>query len=106
MWRMPWPILSSDISSLFKTGAKNNFISFSDKMIDLIIDQSKQTRISEERKLLNYKLHLELQKRAPYAFLWSLDKVAAWNTKIQRVRIHPFTFFTHFKDWYIPVDYQ
>lgn len=101
---------SADISSLFHSaeiGAwKNNFGAFSSPEIDSLIVESKLTLDHEKRRTINRRLHEMLADENPYTFLWTLTNYAGYNTKLRRVAIHPYKFFSFADEWYVPTSEQ
>jgi len=97
----------NDVSSLFHSRGYNNFIGFSNSRIDQYIEAIGKATDQEQKRKLNYKLHELLFNEMPYTFLWSLDKYAAIDKKVQGTEnLHPFKFFTYFNKWYIPLNLQ
>jgi len=96
---------SSDISSLFhskyQNPGQNNFISYTNKKVDQLLDFSAQTIDLEEKRSLNHQLHKIIAEDRPYTFLWSLSHYAAYNSKLGNVNIHPFKFFNQIETWTI-----
>lgn len=101
---------SADISSLFHSGEigpwKNNFIGYSNPEVDGLINESKLTLDHEKRRTINRKLHALLAEENPYTFLWTLTNYAAYHTKVRKVAIHPYKFFSFADEWFIPEEKQ
>jgi peptide/nickel transport system substrate-binding protein len=96
---------SADISSLFHSGEigpwKNNFIGYSSPEIDGLINESKLTLDHEKRRTINRRLHAILAEETPYTFLWTLTNYAAYHSKVRRVAIHPYKFYSFADEWFI-----
>lgn len=96
---------SADISSLFHSAEigqwKNNFGAYRNPAVDSLIVESKLTLDYEKRRTIYRKLHEVLADESPYTFLWTLTNYAAYNSKVRRVAIHPYKFFSFADSWYI-----
>src|SRR5437763_58429 len=101
---------SADISSLFHSAEigswKNNFGGYSNPEVDGLIVESKLTLDHEKRRTINRKLHAILAEEQPYAFLWTLTNYTAYHSKLRRVQIHPYTFFSFSYECFIPASEQ
>lgn len=96
---------SADISSLFHSAEigswKNNFGGYASADVDSLIVESKLTLDHEKRRTIYRKLHKVLNDEAPYTFLWTLTNYAAYHSKLRRVEIHPYKFFSFADDWFV-----
>jgi len=94
---------ASDISSLFhsryQTAGQNNFVLYHNKEVDRLLDLNQKSQDYEEKRTINHKLHKIIAADSPYTFLWSLSNYAAYNKKLNNVKIHPFKFFNHIERW-------
>lgn len=101
---------SADISSLFHSAEigpwRNNFGGYSNPDVDSLIVESKLTLDHEKRRTIYRKLHALLAEDCPYTFLWTLTNYAGYHTKLRRVAIHPYKFFSFADQWYLPVEDQ
>lgn len=99
--------IANDISSLFRSGAYNNFIGFSHPQVDKLLDAISREKNPLEIKSLHFQLHRLLFDELPYTFLWTLDKYAVIKKKVEGTEnIDPFDFFKFVDGWYIPIDYR
>ena len=94
---------SSDISTLFHSESnnewENNFISYNNSEVDMLIDKSKTSVDHQEKRTINHRLHKIIAKDTPYTFLWSLTHYAAFNKRLSNVNIHPYQFFSDVHLW-------
>ncbi len=92
-----------DVYTLFhstQTGpGQNNLGGYADPETDRLLDESRVVPDSEALRAVYGELHRLLHEDLPYAFLWSLDRYAAVSTRIERVRLHPFYFFSYVGAW-------
>lgn len=78
---------------------QNNFGSYSNPNVDRLLDESRDADNSEMLRATYGELHKTLHDDLPYLFLWSLNRYAAINSRIENVRLHPFYFFSYVADW-------
>ncbi len=94
---------SVNIYTLFhstQTGPnQNNFGAYSSAEADRLLDESRQAKNSEMLRATYGELHKVLHDDLPYIFLWSLNRYAAINSRIENVRLHPFYFFSYIAEW-------
>lgn len=101
-----WSFSSAgEIYSLFHTSendpGENNYISYSNEYVDLLLDRSRRVLDAAQFQDINKYIHEILNIECPYIFLWSPYKYAGRVTRLGGFRIHPFAFFTYVTDWYI-----
>ncbi|PLX41179.1 MAG: hypothetical protein C0608_06860 [Deltaproteobacteria bacterium] len=94
---------SVNIYTLFhstQTGPnQNNFGAYANPSVDRLLDESREAENSEMLRATYGELHKVLHDDLPYIFLWSLNRYAAINSRIENVRLHPFYFFSYIADW-------
>lgn len=78
---------------------QNNFGSYANADVDRLLDESRDAENSEVLRATYGELHKVLHDDLPYLFLWSLNRYAAINSRIEDVRLHPFYFFSYVADW-------
>ncbi len=102
---------SYDISDLFYSSENqpggNNFISYNNPKIDILIKDFHQTNDKETRRSIMYRIQEILRDDCPYTFLYTIDNYAAVHYSIVTNRhIDPYYFFTFLPEWYIPADFR
>lgn len=94
---------AANILSLFHSKSikpwGNNFVGFSNPKVDELLAEAANTSNFDKRRSINHKLHAMLADEAPYTFLWTLEHHAAHHRSISGVRVEPFSFFRHIKNW-------
>lgn len=94
---------SVNIFTLFhstQTGPnQNNFGGYSNPDVDRLLEDSRDAPDSETMRAVYGELHKKLADELPYIFLWSLNRYAAINSRIENVRLHPFYFYSYVADW-------
>jgi len=79
---------------------KNNFISYSNKDVDDLLNRSRKESDPEKFKETYWILHNLLHDELPYTFLWSLNQYAACNNRIRDIQLHSFYFFSFVDSWF------
>lgn len=88
-------------SSAMRAGG-NNFVSYSNPVVDRILLVNKTTPDPEVRRKNNYELHRIIHEDSPYTFLFSLPRYAGVRSSVLKcVEIHPYYFFAFITDWYM-----
>lgn len=94
---------SVNIFTLFhstQTGpGQNNFGAYFSPETDKLLEDSRDAANSEQLRAIYGELHKRLKDDLPYLFLWSLNRYAAINSRMENVRLHPFYFFSYVADW-------
>lgn len=94
---------ASDISDIFHSRYtqewENNFIGYSNKQVDELIEKSLASTDHQEKRTINQKLHKLIADDSPYTFLWSLIRFAAYSNKLKNIEIHPYKFFENVQNW-------
>ena len=88
-----------DIYEQFHTTGSKNFIGYSNKEVDALLDKGVATADPQARKQIYRDVHRVLAADLPYLFLWSLDSYSAISARVENVTIHPFYYFTFIRDW-------
>jgi peptide/nickel transport system substrate-binding protein len=77
----------------------NNLGGYANPAVDRLLEESRAATDSEVLRTVYGELHRQLHGDLPYLFLWSLDRYAAVASRIDRVRLHPFYFFSYVGTW-------
>ena len=96
---------AGEIYSLFHSSQSDpggdNFVSYSNKYVDLLLDKSREVLDAKQVQNINKILHETVNQECPYIFLWSPQKYACRTRRIRNFKIHPYAFFTYVTDWYL-----
>ncbi len=77
----------------------NNLGGYANPDVDRLLEESRTATDSEVLRTVYGELHRQLHQDLPYLFLWSLHRYAAVASRIDRVRLHPFYFFSYVGSW-------
>ncbi|MCA9526350.1 MAG: hypothetical protein KC549_08660, partial [Myxococcales bacterium] len=88
-----------DVYPLFHSTGVMNFIGYSNKDVDGILDAAQATKDYKKYKEYMKELHAKLSEDLPYFFLWSLDVYSGLSKKLAGVFIQPYYYFTSFHEW-------
>ncbi len=88
---------SEDIWEQFHS--RGNFSGYADPAVDKLLDEARASTDPQQKKALLRQTHAEIAQDHPMVFLWTLDSYAALSTRVQKVVVHPFYFFTWASDW-------
>ena len=95
---------ASNIASLFHSSQSvawgHNLVQFKNPQVDALLNEAAATNDPQKRKAIYHKLHAILSDEAPYTYLWTLKHHAAYQKRLQRVRVEPYAFFKHIVSWY------
>ena len=99
-----WTFDSSyDISDLFHSSQTfpggHNFISYSKPEIDTLIRIFKTQRDKQLRLTIMHHLQERLAVDCPYTFMYTTKNYAAIHYSYTNVKIDPYYFFTHLREW-------
>lgn len=92
---------SEDIYEQFHSSGGRNFVGYSDREVDRLLDEARDAADPQEKKAAMRKAHAEIAEDVPMVFLWTLDSYAAMSVRVKQVVVHPFYFFTWADDWYV-----
>lgn len=102
-WTIP---IDPDIYSVWHTDSSRqgglNFISYSNKRVDRLIEQSRQEFNSDKRMRICRKIHKLISKDAPYTFLYFPYTMPAVNKRFQGINPAQAGIEYNFIDWYVP----
>jgi peptide/nickel transport system substrate-binding protein len=90
---------NEDIYEQFHSRGARNFLGYANRKVDEHLDQARTSVDPQEKKALLREAHALIAADHPMVFLWTLDSYAAMSTKVKRVVVHPFYFFTWAADW-------
>jgi peptide/nickel transport system substrate-binding protein len=90
---------NEDIWEQFHSKGQRNFIGYRSEAVDELLDGARTSVDPQEKRALLQRAHAAIAKDHPMVFLWTLDSYSALSTKVQRVVVHPFYFFTWASDW-------
>lgn len=90
---------NEDIYEQFHSRGARNFLGYRSAEVDRLLDAARTTGDPQEKKALLRQVHAAVAADHPMVFLWTLDSYAALSTKVKRVVVHPFYFFTWATDW-------
>jgi len=90
---------NEDIYEQFHSDGARNFIGYDNPEVDRLLDEARTSSDPQAKKALLRQVHAAVAADQPMVFLWTLDSYAALSTKVKRVVVHPFYFFTWASDW-------
>ena len=90
---------NEDIYEQFHSQGARNFLGYRSPEVDRLLDEARTSGDPQEKKALLRQVHAAVAADHPMIFLWTLDSYAAMSTKVKRVVVHPFYFFTWAGDW-------
>ena len=90
---------NEDIWEQFHSRGTRNFIGYTNRAVDDLLDRARASVDPHEKKALLRQAHAAIAADHPMVFLWTLDSYSAMSTRVKRVVVHPFTFFTWAADW-------
>ena len=90
---------NEDIYEQFHSDGARNFIGYGNPEVDRMLDEARTSTDPQAKKALLRQVHAAIAADQPMVFLWTLDSYAALSTKVKRVVVHPFYFFTWAADW-------
>jgi len=90
---------NEDIYAQFHSKGERNFGAYNNPEVDKLLDEARTAADPYEKKHALRKVHKIVRDDAPMVFLWTLDSYAAVSTRVRRVLIHPFYFFTYVGEW-------
>jgi len=90
---------NEDIYDQFHSKGPRNFVGYGNDKVDELLDTARGTADPQEKKALMRQVHQLVHDDHPMVFLWTLDSYSALSTKVKRVVVHPFYFFTWAEDW-------
>jgi peptide/nickel transport system substrate-binding protein len=90
-------------SSQIGNGA-SNYVGFSNRSADKLIETARMTLDEEERNKLFHQVHRILHEEQPYTFLFERPEMRLLDKRFQNVKIHPMGL--NWLEWYVPKDLQ
>jgi peptide/nickel transport system substrate-binding protein len=85
-------------------GRGNNFISFSSKEADKLMDEARRTLEPDKRYELYHRFHKILHEEQPYTFLFARPTFVFIDKKFENVNIHTLGIEPY--EWYVPKEKQ
>jgi peptide/nickel transport system substrate-binding protein len=90
---------NEDVYAQFHSKGERNFSGYSNSKVDELLDKARSAADPYDKKNALREVHQIVHDDAPMIFLWTLDSYAALSTRVKRVLIHPFYFFTYVGEW-------
>lgn len=90
---------NENIYDLFHSDGTQNFVGFSDKEVDTLLDKAIAETDPAAKVAYMQEVHRRLAQESPYVFLWSLRSYTALRREVESVFIQPFYYFSQFPDW-------
>jgi peptide/nickel transport system substrate-binding protein len=82
----------------------SNFIGFSDREADLIIEEGRVTFDKEKRVKLYRRFHQIMHEEQPYTFLFVNESLVAVDRRFENVNVYPLGLDT--SEWWVPTKRQ
>jgi peptide/nickel transport system substrate-binding protein len=79
-----------------------NFISYSNKEVDLLMEVGRSTFDIEKRKAIYHMIHKILYEEQPYLFLYVADALPAVHRRFRGIEAAPLGIGYNFIDWHVP----
>jgi len=102
-WTIP---VDPDLYSVWHSGSMKpgglNFISYSNKRVDTLIEQGRREFDPEKRADIYKRIHVILSEEAPYTFLFFPYATPAVNKRFKGIEPAPAGIGYNFVDWYVP----
>jgi len=92
---------SEDIYEQFHSRGARNFVGYSSRHVDSLLDEARSTTDPQQKKAALREAHAVIAEDVPMVFLWTLDSYSAMSVRVKQVVVHPFYFFTWARDWYV-----
>ncbi len=86
-------------SSEIKNGY--NFVSYSSKELDDVLNKIQTSRDENNKKELLYKASEIISRDLPYLFLYSPNDILALNTRVKGVNPNPINVFYNISEWWL-----
>ena len=90
---------NEDVYAQFHSKGERNFSGYANPKVDELLDKARIAADPYDKKNALREVHQIVRDDAPMIFLWTLDSYAALSTRVKRVLIHPFYFFTYVGEW-------
>jgi peptide/nickel transport system substrate-binding protein len=90
---------NEDVYAQFHSKGERNFSGYANEKVDELLDKARAAADPYDKKNALREVHQIVRDDAPMIFLWTLDSYAALSTRVKRVLIHPFYFFTYVGEW-------
>ncbi|MBC8214323.1 MAG: ABC transporter substrate-binding protein [Candidatus Marinimicrobia bacterium] len=92
---------SSNIEPLFTEGNSQNISRFYDPLLTSYMTRFNNTNSTKQQKMYGDKIHKLVYDKAPYIFLYRLEKIMGYRKElVHGNNIVPKYFFTHINEWY------
>ncbi|GLI50448.1 MULTISPECIES: ABC transporter substrate-binding protein [Tepidanaerobacter] len=102
---MGWKLAPNpDLGVMFSSSEiKNgyNFVSYSNKELDDVLNKIQTSRDENNKKELLYKASEIISRDLPYLFLYSPNDILALNTRVQGVNPNPINVFYNISEWWL-----
>jgi len=95
-----YPVWHSDAIS--ESGL--NFMSYSNKEVDALIERGREEFDAAERESIYKRIHMLVSDDAPYTFLFFPYALPAVSKRFNGIRVEPAGIGYNFIDWYVPHD--
>ncbi|ODA43277.1 Oligopeptide ABC transporter, periplasmic oligopeptide-binding protein OppA [Thermodesulfovibrio sp. N1] len=82
-----------------------NFVGYSNKEVDSLIEKARQILNKEERKKLYWRIHELITEDQPYTFLYVPDTIIAVNKRIRGIEPASAGIWHNYIFWYVPKNY-
>ena len=79
-----------------------NFVSYSNKEVDRLIEIAREIPDREKRKKLYWQIHALITEDQPYTFLYVPDVIIAVNKRIKGIEPAPAGIWHNYIYWYVP----
>jgi len=93
-------------SSQIQKERSPNFISYSNKEVDRLLEEGRRTFNLEKRKKIYHKFHSILAEEQPYCFLYVRDAFPAIHSRFRGIKVEPIGIGYNFIKWYVPRSQQ
>jgi peptide/nickel transport system substrate-binding protein len=96
-----------DIWHSGKTREKEfNFVSYSNPLVDTLLEKGRRTFDIEERKKAYYKIQEILADDLPYVFLYVPDAIPSVHSRVKGIKPSPIGISYNLPKWYVPEKLQ
>jgi len=103
-WSLPVEADPYQVWHSSQTGKGSNFVGFSNREADLIIEEARVTFEKEKRIQLYRRFHRIMHDQQPYTFLFMNESLVAVDRRFENVNVYPLGFDT--SEWWVPASDQ
>ncbi|MBU2445263.1 MAG: hypothetical protein KJ666_06775 [Bacteroidetes bacterium] len=104
-WIAGWTIpLDLDFEGFWSSDLNNSFFnvtSYQNKELDEIFAQLKQTNEPEATRKLLFKFQEIIHRDQPVTFLYWVDNLVGYNTRLKNLKLNPLAFTNRVWDWFV-----